>query len=162
MLEPLPFPQHQIRWNRRRGIPLDDPRGMTITIATAGAGGHAAAATTDTDHGALPTTAGADVQRVLESEFVSQIVARSRFSLKQEITSFLSLALVDECMREEEPGAARTTGRPPTLMTWSRALCWAAQRNADKRSLGQTEGRSRQSINLCCRINKRLSVCRWS
>lgn len=55
-----------------------------ITIETAGAGGHAAAATTDTGRAALLTIAAADVQRVLET-------------------------LADGCMREGGAGAARTT-----------------------------------------------------
>lgn len=63
---------------------------MTTTIETAGAGGHAAAVTTDTGRAARLTIAAADVQRVLES-------------------------LVDGCMEEEEAGAARMkdTSRDP-------------------------------------------------
>lgn len=45
---------------------------MTTTIETAGAGGHAAAVTTDTGRAARLTIAAADVQRVLESELISQ------------------------------------------------------------------------------------------
>lgn len=58
---------------------------MTM-IETAGADVRAAAATTDTDHAAPLTIAGADDLRVLES-------------------------LVDECVQEEEAGAARMIGR---------------------------------------------------
>lgn len=42
------------------------------TIETAGADVRAAAATTDTDHAALPTIAIADDRRVLEGEFLFQ------------------------------------------------------------------------------------------
>lgn len=61
---------------------------MTTTNETAGAGGHAAAVTTDTGRAAHLTIAAADVQRVLESELISQKrVGRSQvFFVRRKIT----------------------------------------------------------------------------
>lgn len=81
---------------------------------TAGAGARAAAATTDTDHAALLMTAIADDRRVLESEFcfLCDLLVLTYFLQLYLIVSFsfLSSGLVDECMEEEEAGAARMTG----------------------------------------------------
>lgn len=98
-------------------------------IETAGADVHAAAAMTDTDHAAPLTIAVADDLRVLESEFflsaACQDVFRTivlRCPLIAALTSFLSSGLADECVEEEEAGAARKIG---TTSLWLRLdLLW--------------------------------------